>query len=104
MRPLYSFQKQLPKIIFESSCFKIFQILIGNTSGGFLFWLQSIDFHIYRNWIMEHNFYGILKQFFHEISAIGCCNQKQSPEVFYKKAVLKNFATFTGNTFVGVSF
>ena len=23
-------------------------------------------------------------------------NQKQSPEVFYKKAILKNFAIFTG--------
>ena len=29
--------------------------------------------------------------------------QKQLSEVFYKKAALKNFATFTGNTCVGVA-
>ena len=30
--------------------------------------------------------------------------QKQPPEVFYKKGVHKNFANFTGNICVGVSF
>ena len=28
----------------------------------------------------------------------------QPPEVFYKKAVFKNFSIFTGNFYVGVSF
>ena len=31
-------------------------------------------------------------------------NKKQPPEVFYKKAVLKNFSILTGNTCVRVSF
>ena len=30
--------------------------------------------------------------------------QKQPLEVFYKKAILKNFTIFAGNTYVGVSF
>ena len=33
-----------------------------------------------------------------------CKLQKQPPEVFCKKAVLKYFAKFTGNNCVGVSF
>ena len=37
-----------------------------------------------------------MKQLFLKISSINCCNQKQPPEVFYKKGVLKNFAIFTG--------
>ena len=31
-------------------------------------------------------------------------NQKQAPEVFYKKGVLKNFSKFTGKPSVRVSF
>ena len=30
--------------------------------------------------------------------------QKQPPEIFYKKGVLKNLAKFTGNTCARVSF
>ena len=30
--------------------------------------------------------------------------KKQSPEVFCKNSVLKNFANFTGNTCIAVSF
>ena len=30
--------------------------------------------------------------------------QKQPPEVFYKKAVFKNFTKFTGSTCIRVSF
>ena len=30
--------------------------------------------------------------------------QKKPPELFYKKIVLKSFATFTENTCVGVCF
>ena len=45
---------------------------------------------------MQHVVLAILKQLFLEIPSVDCCNQKQPPEVFYKKAVLKYFSISTG--------
>lgn len=39
-----------------------------------------------------------------QIQTFGTKNQKQTPEVFYEKSVLKYFTTSTGKPCVGVSF
>ena len=48
-----------------------------------------------HNLIAQHVVLGILNKVFLGTPSIGCCTQKQAPEV-YNKAVLKNFAILTG--------
>ena len=68
--PLFFFQKPLPKSIIESSSCKISQNSVKNARGRSLFWLQSINLHIYRNWIVQHIFLGILKHLFQLIAVL----------------------------------
>ena len=96
------FSEAAPKIILRSKCSKISRNSVENTCGRCLFQLQDIGIHIYRNRIAQHVVLGILKQLFLGIPAIGCCTQKQLPEV-YKKAVLKISHYSQESPCVGVS-
>ena len=53
------------------------------------FW-RTLTCRIFANGCLSHS------TFFHKMAVIHeSCNQKQPPEVFYKKIVLKKFAKFT---------
>ena len=91
--PLFSIHKSSQKLFSKLAALKFRKIPLGNPRwitvlvAGHrpLYLLNCVD-------IVS----GILKQLFLEISPIDWYNQKQPTEVFYKKAALKNFATFTG--------
>ena len=82
--PLFFFQKPLPKSIIESSSCKISQNSVKNARGRSLFWLQGINLHIYRNWIVQHIFFGILKQLFPGMSSINCCTSVVSSTIIFQ--------------------
>ena len=81
--PVIFFRSRSPfRTKMESSSYKILQNSVENTHCVFLFYLQGIELHIYRNWIVQHVALTIIKKLFLGIYSIDHFTQKQPLEVF----------------------